>query len=181
MIECSTDTIVDEMVRMSTMFGGMPSGPKNDRRIVREFYRRALPEIKCFPANVWAIDPYAWSDYIALTPIEEALWNDIRHHGIVAYPQFPVGPFFVDFGNPVARIAIECDGAKWHSTPEQLDRDSDRQAELELAGWRVFRLSGRECHALDLEEEDSDTGEINFIPGPASRLMHQLRGMGIAA
>jgi hypothetical protein len=34
---------------------------------------------------------------------------------LVLYPQYPVGRYFVDFGNPVHKVAIECDGARWHS------------------------------------------------------------------
>lgn len=121
---------------------------------IRSHYERLSP--KRWTRDIWDIDPYAW-DYpasgIQFSPIEEALWSDIRHEGAVLYPQFPVGRFFVDFGNPAAKVAIECDGAKWH-TDKQHDRQ--RQNVLEDAGWAVYRLSGRQCLQLDREWLDED-------------------------
>lgn len=39
------------------------------------------------------------------------------------------------------RLAVECDGEKWH-TPEQLQRDLERQAILERLGWVFVRIRG---------------------------------------
>ena len=57
------------------------------------------------------------------------------------WPQLPVGRYFVDFGNPVARVAIECDGKDFHDEC----RDSLRDAELSRSGWRVWRVPGWAC------------------------------------
>jgi very-short-patch-repair endonuclease len=121
----------------------------------------------CFAhSNEWDIDAYAWTapgTGIDLTPIEFALWHDIRLENVVMYPQFPVGRFFVDFGNPVARVAIECDGARWH-TDHQKDRERD--AELAKRGWSVYRITGRDCFT-DTEETEDEDGWATVVYGKA--------------
>jgi hypothetical protein len=101
----------------------------------------------------WGCDPYAW-DFecaIRMTPIEAMMWFDIRHLGMVLYPQCPVDRYFVDYANPVARVAIECDGAAYHL---DVERDRDRQAQIEALGWTVYRFTGRTCLSSDQEGED---------------------------
>jgi very-short-patch-repair endonuclease len=39
-------------------------------------------------------------------------------------------------------VAIECDGAAYHSSAAQKARDRRRQNELESLGWTVLRFSG---------------------------------------
>jgi hypothetical protein len=39
------------------------------------------------------------------------------------------------------RLAVECDGERWH-TPDQLQRDLQRQAILERLGWIFVRIRG---------------------------------------
>jgi very-short-patch-repair endonuclease len=115
---------------------------------IRAHYKRHEAAIKAAGASAWGIDAYAWDHNadIRLTPIEAWLWSDIRAIGAVLYPQYPVGRRFVDFGNPVAKVAIECDGAKFHQDKEA---DAKRQGEIEALGWTVYRLTGRECRTDD--------------------------------
>lgn len=83
---------------------------------------------------------FPWLDY--LTPIERSVLDQLRIDGTwPMWPQYPVGPYWVDFGNPEYRIAIECDGKRYH----QLD-DNKRDIYLESRGWIVFHLTGRQCH-----------------------------------
>lgn len=120
----------------------------------------------------WGIDPYKWEQCraIQLTPIESALWHDIRAVDIVMYPQFPVGRFFVDFGNPAAKVAIECDGERWH-----LDKAKDARRDEELAalGWRVYRITGRDC-LTDTEELRDELGRINVALSAARRFVQAI-------
>ena len=37
-------------------------------------------------------------------------------------------------------LAIECDGARYHSSPTARDRDRLRQDHLERLGWRFHRI-----------------------------------------
>jgi very-short-patch-repair endonuclease len=87
-------------------------------------------------------DVYALGNWISLfTPIEAAAWSDIRSWGLPLWPQLPVGCFFVDFGNPVLKVALECDGRQWHDA----EKDAARDEILEDAGWLVFRAPGWRC------------------------------------
>lgn len=138
---------------------------------IRAFYRKHEAEIVASPDD-WFDDAYSWDHEcgIRLTPIESALWRDIRAESMVVYPQYPVGRFFVDFGNPVWRVAIECDGARWHLDGE---RDAARQMEIERLGWKVFRISGRDC-LTDFEEVEDDDG-MPVVQPSAARLF--IRGV----
>ena len=49
----------------------------------------------------------------------------------------------VDLGYPKARLALEIDGYRWHSTPEQKLADEERQNRIILAGWSVLRFSAQ--------------------------------------
>jgi hypothetical protein len=49
----------------------------------------------------------------------------------------------VDLGYPHARLALEIDGYRWHSSPEQKLADEARQNRIILAGWSVLRFSAQ--------------------------------------
>lgn len=138
----------------------------NDFRAIREFYREMLLLIEASPKNDWAADPYAWSELIDMTPIEAWLWTDIRRADVILYPQFPVGRFFVDFANPRAKVAIECDGRAYH-----LDKakDAARDAELQAMGWRVYRITGSDCFKEFNEETRTLSPARKFIDDIAQR------------
>lgn len=138
--------------------------PPNDWNAIRAFYREAEPDILAAGSWEWGIDPYLWHNgMIWMTPIEEFLWHDIRAMGAVLYPQYPVGRFFVDFANPAAKVAIECDGAAYH-----LDKakDARRDAELAAIGWRIYRAPGWLC----LTDSDPETGK----PGEAHEFIRRI-------
>jgi hypothetical protein len=121
---------------------------------IKQYYAAREKRIMSTPQNEWALDPYEWEEVVQMTPIEAWLWGDIREANAVFYPQWPVGGVFVDFGNPVAKVAIECDGAAYHNA----EKDAARDAKLAAIGWRVFRISGRACRT----ECDSETGEPGY-------------------
>lgn len=117
----------------------------NDWNALRAHYSWATPRILAEKKNEWAVDPYAWDDGKAImfmTPIEAWLWSDIREASAIFYPQYPVGRVFVDFANPKAKVAIECDGAAFHKDKA---KDAARDARLEELGWTVYRAPGWLC------------------------------------
>lgn len=120
---------------------------------VRFFYKDSGPKILASPKNEWAVPPYSWDIFIQMTPIEQQFWEVLRQENIVMYPQYPVGRFFVDFGNPVAKVAVECDGREYHKDKE---KDADRDRELNDMGWTVYRITGSDCYEEDEEYEDDD-------------------------
>lgn len=117
---------------------------------LKEFYKLAEREIRAAGRNEWGIDPYEVNWIPLFTPIEYGLWYDIRDCNAVLYPQYPVGRFFVDFANPVAKVVVECDGAAYH---QDKAKDDARQREIESLGWKVFRITGRDCLSQFDEQE----------------------------
>lgn len=148
-------------------------------RALRQFYQAVKEDILSEPAHVWGIDPYECDWDRLFTPIEGALWHDIRYQCAVLYPQYPVGKYFVDFGNPKAMVAIECDGARWHTDTE---RDLVRQREIERMGWSVYRISGRDCLTTSTESEDEETGRLRLHLGAAEIFIRDIAQMhGLSA
>lgn len=128
---------------------------------IRHAYKQFEARIKAGGADWMEFEPYTVGDWAAIfTPIEQAVWGDIRASGMPLWPQLPVGRFFVDFGNPVARVAIECDGQDYHDAI----RDSERDLELMKLGWTTYRIPGWRCnnvveHPRDPSEMDDDDWE----------------------
>lgn len=125
----------------------------NDWDAIRKHYDRFKDQIMSEPRHVFGLDPYAWdmgSGMIWMTPIERAIWCDIRNEGLVMYPQWPEFGFFLDFANPVARVAIECDGREFHDAKEDAIRDSI----LGDHGWKVYRIPGWQCLSDGLDDEE---------------------------
>lgn len=124
---------------------------------IHAFYGKAWEEIKAAPACDWSIDPYEAGLDAYMTPIEAGMWHDLRAEGIVVYPQYPVGRFFVDFGNPVAKVALECDGAAFH---QDWRKDAERDRQINALGWSVYRFTGKECLQDFIETVDEDGNEF---------------------
>jgi len=82
---------------------------------------------------------FDWAKHFS--PIERICWNAMRDYGLLLCPQYPVGGFFVDFADPVLKIAIEADGKAYHSEA----KDKPRDVALSDLGWIVFRLPGSDC------------------------------------
>lgn len=136
----------------------------NNWNAIRAFYRECQDDILEAGRNEWGIDPYLWSGagIIHFTPIEAWLWHDIRAVDAVLYPQYPVGRFFMDFANPAAKVAIECDGAAYHDPT----KDAARDAGLIRLGWTVHRFPGWMCR----QDSEPETGE----PSECYRRLQQI-------
>lgn len=72
--------------------------------------------------------------------------NALEAHGYICHPQYGVAGYRIDIAveNPDAPgdflMAIECDGATYHSALSVRDRDKIRQQILESRGWHVERI-----------------------------------------
>ena len=83
---------------------------------------------------------------VPLNPFELTIKDGLEDRGIPVTPQFGVSGYRIDFacahpdepGRMV--LAIEADGASYHSTPTARDRDRLRQQVLEAKGWRFHRI-----------------------------------------
>lgn len=153
-----------------------PEFPPNDWDAIREHYAYFLPRIMAEARDEWAFDPYLWDNgMLRMTPIEAWLWADLREVNAIVYPQFPVGGVFVDFANPVAKVAIECDGAAYH---QDVAKDRKRDARLQALGWTVYRIPGWVCRT----ESDPETGRLGKAGVEVRRIVlrHRItRGGGL--
>lgn len=71
------------------------------------------------------------------TGIERTMRLALDEAGIAYEPQHPAGRHFIDFALVDRMIAVEVDGAYWH-TPE---RDAARDASLGALGWTVLHFT----------------------------------------
>ena len=83
---------------------------------------------------------------VPLNPFELSIKDGLDRRGIPVTPQYGVSGYRIDFacahpdepGRMV--LAIEADGASYHSVPTTRDRDRLRQQVLESKGWRFHRI-----------------------------------------
>lgn len=128
-----------------------------------------------------------------MNPFERDVFVELSAAGIPLVPQMGSSGYWIDF---VARhptkpgrmvLAIETDGAMYHSTPTARDRDRLRQEHLERLGWTFHRIwstswfRNREAEVglalqafqsavrrADGDEEDSPSGGFPAAPEPSS-------------
>lgn len=102
----------------------------------------------------WAADPasasraHAEAIGKAESDFEEQVIRRLVAAGYRVKPQYPVGAYRIDIvvEGESSRLAVECDGTAFHSTPEQIRSDLDRQALLERMGWQFYRLRGSDFY-----------------------------------
>jgi very-short-patch-repair endonuclease len=83
---------------------------------------------------------------VGLNAFEADVRDALEAKGVKTRPQFGASRYRIDLvamhprrpGRPV--LAIECDGASYHSSATARDRDRLRQAHLERLGWRFHRI-----------------------------------------
>ena len=134
---------------------------------IKQHYEEITPRIISRNKGQW-VAPYTdlirWE--LLFSPIEEQTWQALRCFGqCPLYPQYPAGKYFLDFGNPKYKVAIECDGKEWHMDKE---KDAKRDSELFKQGWNIFRISGADCFKVCEEYHerfdcDKDEREIYEI------------------
>lgn len=79
----------------------------------------------------------------AESDFEKQVMNTLHNQGYKITPQWKVGAYRIDMvvEDGDKRIALECDGEKWH-TQDDLPNDLERQAILERLGWKFIRIRG---------------------------------------
>jgi very-short-patch-repair endonuclease len=81
-----------------------------------------------------------------LNPFEIDVKHRLEQAGLTVIPQYGTSGFRIDFALPHPTksgrfaLAIETDGASYHSAPTARDRDRLRQQVLERMGWRFHRI-----------------------------------------
>jgi len=75
------------------------------------------------------------------SPFEREMYDELTQRGYWITPQVRVGQYRIDMvveGHNDARLAVECDGDKYHGADKWAD-DMQRQRVLERAGWVFWR------------------------------------------
>jgi hypothetical protein len=138
---------------------------------IKEVYEINMPQIMRGEYDPYLID---WTRFF--TPIEDDAWGAIRYYGVPFYPQYPALRYFLDFADPVKKIALECDGKQWHNTA----KDRRRDEELAEDDWRVFRVTGAEARAslpsrAELREQGIEGDALEWCA--SDWLLHSVDGV----
>lgn len=73
------------------------------------------------------------------TNLEKLMYDELTRRGLIFEFQYPTrNGFIIDFAFPEIRLAIECDGARWHAPGNRKDKFRDRL--LRKSGWLVIRF-----------------------------------------
>jgi very-short-patch-repair endonuclease len=86
------------------------------------------------------------SSNFPLNPFEADVYDALHARDVKLSPQWGVSNYRIDFAVQHPEhpgkfvLAIECDGASYHSAPTARDRDRLRQQVLESLGWRFHRI-----------------------------------------
>lgn len=139
---------------------------------IRKHYELLTPRIMAVGeanATRW-VSPYSWIGNWPeiMSPIEFMAWQAIRCFGkFPLYPQYPVDKYFLDFGNPYLKIAVECDGKEFH---QDVEKDMRRDKRLFEYGWKVYRISGSDCNK-SVSDDYYDIEYHNDYPDKQSRIL----------
>ena len=130
-------------------------------------------------------------EHPALNPFEIEVRDTLVRSGIPLVAQLGASGYRIDFAaqHPKRRgqyvLAIECDGASYHSSATARDRDRLRQEQLERLGWRFHRIwSGdwfrdkeraaqRVVAAYREAVSDADSGRLQPRASPAGAKQDQ--------
>jgi len=83
---------------------------------------------------------------IPMNPFEQDIHDSLVKHGVGVVSQYGVSGYRLDFAiqHPEEKgrfiMALEADGASYHSSETARDRDRIRQSHLERLGWKFHRI-----------------------------------------
>jgi very-short-patch-repair endonuclease len=78
------------------------------------------------------------------TSIEEIVENLLIDLGLEYQSEFRVNGSFYDFYLPKENLLIECDGEYWHSFPDAIRRDNNKDNLAKEKGYNLLRLQEKE-------------------------------------
>jgi very-short-patch-repair endonuclease len=79
---------------------------------------------------------------------EQRVFLRLRQRGYCVIPQYPVNDRRIDLVviGSGRRLAVECDGRAWHTSPDQVRDDLERERELRRLGWKFCRIRESEFY-----------------------------------
>jgi len=79
-----------------------------------------------------------------VSSVELMLYNALVAAGLSPVQQYSIPPYTIDYAFPSYKLAVECDGDYWHSTPWQIKKDKQRDKYLAELGWRTLRIKEKQ-------------------------------------
>ena len=104
------------------------------------------------------------------SPFETEVAMRLTEKGYRLVQQWPVGSYRIDMValGSHGKIAIECDGERYHSGEDKVREDMERQTILERSGWRFIRIRGSEFYRdkeKTIERVESELVAFGIEPG----------------
>lgn len=89
----------------------------------------------------------------------------LKARGYHIVQQWEVGAYRIDMVAVYRdkKIAIECDGDRYHSSPSQVQHDMERQTILERIGWTFIRIRGSEYFSQPEQTIERVVEELNVL------------------
>ncbi|MET7797412.1 AAA domain-containing protein [Streptomyces decoyicus] len=116
-------------------------------------YMQAPPELQGTSPSLSAVSPdEPCKPFESL--FEQRVFRRIKERGYHVVPQWKISGKRIDLVvvGEAGRLAVECDGSPYHSNPDQIREDYERERELRRAGWQFWRVRSSE---FALSPEDS--------------------------
>ena len=123
-------------------FGSVDLDPAKLRAEGAQMLRRYLEYAESAGANIGA----RFNSSVQLNPFELDMLDHLQRAGLPVTPQYGVSGYRIDFVIAHTRrpgemvLAVEADGASYHSSATARDRDRLRQEHLERLNWRFCRV-----------------------------------------
>ena len=107
---------------------------------------------------------------------EQRIFLDIVARGYHVNCQVEVNGRRIDLvvTGSAGRLAVECDGDHWHSTPDQVRSDMERERELKRCGWEFWRIRESEYYMdpvaslsglwAELDRRGISPGSVSSLP-----------------
>ena len=99
------------------------------------------------------------------SPFEEAVARYLTLRGYHLIQQWSVGAYRLDMVAVCGKkkVAIECDGERFHSGESKIREDMERQTILERLGWQFIRLRGSEYYSNPDKAMDRVVSELTAL------------------
>ncbi|MFG2890784.1 AAA domain-containing protein [Streptomyces sp. NPDC048248] len=116
-------------------------------------YMQAPPELQGTSPSLSVVSPDEQCEPFD-SLFEQRVFRRIKERGYHVVPQWKVSGKRIDLVvvGEAGRLAVECDGSPYHSAPDQIRDDYERERELRRAGWQFWRVRSSE---FALSPEDS--------------------------
>lgn len=131
----------------------------------------------------YALDPkasetsHAEIEKKADSMFEVSIATTLIDRGYQLEQQWKVGSYRLDIVAVCGKkkVAIECDGERWHSGEEKIREDMERQTILERLGWRFVRIRGSEYYRdseKTIERVISELSSFGIEPEDSTDVQH---------